>query len=80
MIGVQIFSSFLRGGVLDAHLHAHYREGISPPENQLTLDSDPLLKAKIGNDPGGTFYPITFEGGQMEIGAFLESCRGGPDA
>ena len=70
------FWLFFQGGVLDAHLHAHYREGIPPPENQVIFDSDPLSEAKFGNGPGGTFYPISFNWGEMAKNGLLENCRG----
>ena len=73
--GGLIFSSFLKGGVLGAHLHTHYRVGTPHPKDQVRFISDPPRGLKIGNGPGGAFCPISFNGGKMTNDGFWKSCR-----
>ena len=68
--GGKIFSYLFKGGVLDAHLHTHYRVGIPHPEDQVRFTSDPPRGIKIGNGPGGAFCPITFYGAKMSNDVF----------
>ena len=70
-----IFSSFLKGGVLGAHLHTHYRVGTPHPKDQVRFTLDPPRGLKIGNSPGGALCPISFNRSKMTIDGFWKSCR-----
>ena len=61
----------------DVHFNTYYSRGTPHPENQVTPPSDPLRGLKIQNGPGGTFLPISFDGGLEVKNLMNRSCSGG---